>query len=47
MAVVLRYQSFEEDVYETRFQKTLKSIKSNLTKKEYKWLKSEIDNFIK
>ena len=43
----LRYQSFEEDVYETRFQKTLKSIKSNLTKKEYKWLKSEIDNFIK
>ncbi|MEO0936430.1 MAG: hypothetical protein AAFY21_22755, partial [Cyanobacteria bacterium J06641_2] len=43
----LRYQDIEEDVSEKQFQKTLKSIKYNLTKKEYRWLKAEIDNFVR
>lgn len=39
--------SFDNKVLETILRKKISSIKFNLTVEEYRWLKSEIDNFIK
>ncbi|MEO1765283.1 MAG: hypothetical protein AAFR83_25930, partial [Cyanobacteria bacterium J06629_18] len=41
------YQRFERVIYDRSFIHTWTSIKYNLTKKEYRWLKAEIDNFVK
>ena len=41
------YQNIKAKVHEKCFKNTLKSIKNNLTVKEYQWLKAEIDNFVK
>ena len=37
---------FRNNTYQKQLRKTLNSIKFNLTKNEYRWLKAEIDNFV-
>ena len=42
-----RYQNFNNKVNQGKFKTTLDSIGCNLTPKEYKWLKAEINKFVK
>ena len=42
-----RYQHFSYKINQPVFKNTLNSIKCNLTPKEYKWLKAEINKFVK
>ncbi|MEM9923681.1 MAG: serine/threonine-protein kinase [Cyanobacteria bacterium P01_D01_bin.50] len=42
-----RYQNFNNKVNQGKFKITLDSIGCNLTPKEYKWLKAEINKFVK
>ncbi|AFY59014.1 serine/threonine protein kinase [Rivularia sp. PCC 7116] len=41
-----RYQKFISKINQPRFKTTLHSIGCNLTPKEYRWIKTEINNFI-
>ncbi len=41
-----RYQNFNYKINQAEFQTTLNSIECNLTPKEYKWLKAEINKFV-
>ncbi|MBV6623762.1 MAG: serine/threonine protein kinase [Rivularia sp. (in: Bacteria)] len=43
----LLHDNLQGKVHEKLFKKTLKSIKYNLTPQEYRWLKAEINNFMK
>ncbi|MEO1378694.1 MAG: hypothetical protein AAFW70_31475, partial [Cyanobacteria bacterium J06635_10] len=42
-----RYQNFSDKINQSKFKNTLDSIECNLTSKEYKWLKAEINKFVK
>lgn len=42
-----RYQNFIYKINQPEFETTLNSIEFNLTPREYKWLKSEINKFVK